>query len=84
MTEPMQVVDMTTAAALGDSLVVVVVFAVIFGASCGAIVGLIIARLLRFCAYLAGKNFEGNFMVLLGAITGGALLVWLAVTRTHF
>lgn len=63
------------------SMVVPVVIGIILGASCGAITGLILARLLRFIAYLAGRHFEGNFLILIGALAGAAFLVWMAATR---
>lgn len=66
------------------SMVVPIVIGIILGAACGAIAGLIVARLLRFIAYLAGRHFEGNFLILIGALAGAAFFVWMAVTRGGF
>ena len=67
-----------------DSRVVAILFAIFFGAMCGSIAGLIVQRLLRFAVYMAGRNFQGNFLILFGAVAGIALLVWRVVTHGTF
>jgi hypothetical protein len=66
------------------SKVVPIVIGFILGTSCGAISGLILARLLRFIAYMAGRRVDGNFLILIGALAGAACLVWMAATRGSF
>jgi hypothetical protein len=64
--------------------VVPIVVAVIMGAFCGLLAGFIVARLARFAAYLAGKHFEGNFLIFVGMIAGAALFAYWAATRGVF
>ena len=64
--------------------VVPIVVAVIMGAFCGLLAGFIVARLARFAAYLAGKHFEGNFLIFVGMFAGAALFAYWAATRGGF
>jgi hypothetical protein len=64
--------------------VVPIVVAVIMGAFCGLLAGFIIARLARFVAYLAGKHFEGNFLIFVGMFAGAALFAYWAATHGGF
>jgi hypothetical protein len=70
-------------AEIGGKAVPVIV-AIIMGAFCGLLAGFIIGRLARFVAYLAGKHFEGNFLIFLGMIAGAALFAYWAATRGGF
>lgn len=56
-----------------------IIMGVILGAFCGAIGGMILARFIRFAAYLGGKIFEGHWLVLVGAVVCAGLFAWLAV-----
>jgi ABC-type Fe3+-siderophore transport system permease subunit len=56
-----------------------IVMGVIFGAFCGAVVGMILVRLIRFIAYMAGGNFEGHRLVFACALIGAGVFVWLAL-----
>lgn len=67
----------------GGSVVPIVV-AVILGAFCGLLVGFIAARLARFAAYLAGKHFEGNFLIFVGMVAGAVLFWYWAAARGGF
>ena len=64
--------------------VVPIIVAVILGAFCGLLAGFIVARLARFGAYLAGKHFEGNFLIFVGMIAGAILFAYWAATRGGF
>jgi NhaP-type Na+/H+ or K+/H+ antiporter len=64
--------------------VVPIIVAIIMGAFCGLLLGFIVARLARFIAYLAGKHFEGNFLIFVGMIGGAALFAYWAATRGGF
>ena len=64
--------------------VVPIILAIFFGALCGAIAGLIVQRLLRFAVYMAGRHFQGNFVIVLGASAGVAFLVWRVITHGTF
>lgn len=55
-----------------------IILGVILGAFAGAIAGIVLVRLIRFIAYVAGKNFEGHRLVLLCALIGAGLCAWLA------
>jgi len=70
-------------AEIGPNVVPMVV-GVILGAFCGLLVGFIVARLARFAAYLAGKHFEGNFLIFVGMIAGAVLFAYWAATRGGF
>lgn len=62
--------------------VVPIILGVILGAFCGLLVGFIVARLVRFGAYLAGKHFEGTFLIFVGMIAGAILFAYLAAKRS--
>lgn len=64
--------------------VVPIVVAVIMGAFCGLLAGFILARLARFAAFLAGKHFEGNFLIFVGMVAGAVLFAYWAATRGGF
>jgi hypothetical protein len=61
--------------------VVPIVVAIILGAFCGLLVGFILARLVRFAAFLAGKHFEGNWLIFVGMIAGAILCAYWAAMR---
>ena len=67
-----------------EAQVVPIVLAIFLGAMCGAIVGLIVQRLLRFAVYLAGRHFQGNFVFVIGACAGVAFLLWKVITHGTF
>ena len=71
-------------AEMGGGKAVPVIVAIIMGAFCGLLAGFIIARLARFVAYLAGKHFEGNFLIFIGMIIGAGLFAYWAATRGGF
>lgn len=64
------------------SNVVPIVLGVILGAFCGLLLGFIVARLVRFGAYLAGKHFEGTFLIFVGMVVGAILFAYWAATRS--
>lgn len=79
------VAPMTTLLALGGqdaddypSKALPIILGVILGAFAGAIAGMVLVRLIRFIAYMAGGNFEGQRLVLLCALIGAGLCAWLA------
>ena len=59
--------------------VVPIVIAIILGAFCGLLAGFILARLVRFAAFLAGKHFEGNWLIFVGMIAGAILCAYWAM-----
>jgi len=61
--------------------VVPIVVGIILGAFCGLLAGFILARLIRFIAFLAGKHFEGNFLIFVGMIAGAGLFGYWAATH---
>ena len=64
-----------------DSKFVGMLMGLLLGAFLGAVVGLVVGRLCRFTAYMAGRHYEGNALILIGALIGAGGFVWMAVTR---
>jgi len=60
-----------------------IIVGIIFGAFCGALVGFILTRIVRFIAYMAGRNFGGNFLILIFAVAGAAILGWLGAVGKY-
>lgn len=58
-----------------------VVLAAIFGALCGVVAGFILARLIRFGAYLTGRHFVGNNLILISGVAGAVVFVWFTLAR---
>jgi len=40
--------------------------------------------LLRFAFYMAGRHFQGTFVIVLGAFAGVAFLLWRVITHGTF
>jgi NhaP-type Na+/H+ or K+/H+ antiporter len=55
-----------------------ILLGLILGAFAGAVAGMVLARLIRFIAYMAGGDFEGHRLVLVFSLIGAVLCAWLA------